>query len=617
MGSPDEWIRFSKYAAAHWPHVLLALSFVIIFLLIQDPDRGDRIRANILEPLFRLFKLFPRQFIAARIGSSATIFLKKYVAKYITTIDKVRIRVKWVRSAKDPVLKRDGTVLLHIPETNDQTLNVMRATDAALPSIVCRSIRKNLDSTYSRAIDLTILKSLAQSMGTYAYPIFQRHFLAPATAEDLELQELLVELVEIDNHGIFTTIFLNELESLGIELFNSANDSDVTSSVRGLLEFLLQFPRRKVGEEIRLTYNTPRFKVAVILVAKTFKAVTEGESPYVKRVQRNLSAGIDSIYLYAYEVGRRFFGRVCDALKEDERLWMENLQRVPVIDRESGRRQTASIVHLTRNPLFCDTGFQEKIDANGLAEGSLVRGRIVAVSQTSCLVETCGLVGSLPRNKCSWNSVQGCEELYSKGDIRDFVIHQINRNQGTLILSARLPDEDPWLSTEPPHTGDTADVTVDTLIGNNYVSHTADGIEITIPRHEVSWLPWECGPESVIGQPLACLIIEKDQVSHVLVGSHRQLQDDPWPDLQKSLVPGTKFVGTVENISDNSIQISTEDGLRGFILGTSLENAGYGFDDYRKTLVSGAKLDVVVEKVFRDRRKIRFTLRRSVHRDKN
>ena len=612
MGSPDEWTRFVSYAASHWPHVLLVFTLVIIYLLVEDPNRGDKLRAIILEPIFRLFKLFPRQYLAARIGSSTTIFLRKHIAKYIASIGNFRIRIKWVRTAKDPIFKQNGTVLLHIPETNDQTLNVMRATQAALPVIVCKSLRGNIDANYCRAIDLTILKNLARELGPHAYPIYQKHFLAPEVAEDLELQQLLSELIEIDDHGIFTTIFLNELESVGIDVFNAASTANLTNAVHGFLEFLLHFPRRSVGDHTRLTYNAPHFRVAVILVAISARAYYEGVTPYVKRVHKNLSAGVDSIYLYAFRRSASFLKKLANTLKEDERLLVADVQSVRVKKLEYfGGQKTASITLLSRNPLFFDYDFQARINANDLAENSRVQGRVIDVSQSTCLVEVCGILGSLPRSLCSWNNVYDCGELVAIGDIREFVVHEIDCDKGLLILSAQLPEEDPWSKNEILDIGDTVEVIATTMLGGEYICHTSGGVEIRISKNEMSWLPWECSPEHIIGNKFDCRVLEKDEDTHTITGSVRVLQEDPWPGLQEALRPGTRLSATVTVIADESILVTTSNDLQGFILATAFEDAGFGYQEYRKSLVVGSELQVTVEKVFRSRQKIRFSIART------
>ena len=116
------------------------------------------------------------------------------------------MKLRWITSSKDPILKRDGELILFVRETNDQTLNVLNATKAALPHVVCRSLRYNIAEDREKAIDLTILRRLASEIGPHAESLLQRQILLPDFAAGKEIGRLYGELVELDNHGLFVTM---------------------------------------------------------------------------------------------------------------------------------------------------------------------------------------------------------------------------------------------------------------------------------------------------------------------------------------------------------------------------------------------------------------------------
>jgi hypothetical protein len=74
----------------------------------------------------------------------------------------------------------------------------------------------------------------------------------------------------------------------------------------------------------------------------------------------------------------------------------------------------------------------------------------------------------------------------------------------------------------------------------------------------------------------------------------------------------SRMRGIVRTIADNIVVVELPGGFPGFITDTDMKRAGFEYADYHENLVSGAGLDVVVEKVFVARRKVRVNLSRNV-----
>ena len=311
--------------AAEWIDLVLKYGIsgflvIVIFLLVQKPDRAEKLKVLILVPLFRLFKWGSRQYLASKVGSATTEFFNSHVTRFIPSIPDVKVRIKWVSSASDPVLSEDGTVILRLEETNDQTRNILSAALVALPQVVCATLRSNIQQYAEAAIDLTILRKLAERLGRHAKPVFQRYFLEPEIESSQKTADLFGRLVEIDEQGIFVPIFLEELNILGETIYASADTNDKTESINAFLEFLLTVARREIGEEIDLNHFSEDFSVGIMLIAKTWKAATEGIVPFLTHIDVRLRKGCESIYVVAFPQSVAFVKRITSAVDAEQRL---------------------------------------------------------------------------------------------------------------------------------------------------------------------------------------------------------------------------------------------------------------------------------------------------------
>ena len=183
---------------------------------------------------------------------------------------------------------KDGTLILRLQETANQTRNIMTATRVALPHIVCSTLRRHIDPYAESAIDLTLLRKLAERLGRHARPVFQRYFLEPEIEKDNRVEALLQKLISLNDTGLFVTVFLGELSTLADYLYNSVAKVDYTDELVALLEFLLVVAQREEHSEIPLIYHSRNLHTGIILLAyHSACEVRGGCSLYPKNRQRH------------------------------------------------------------------------------------------------------------------------------------------------------------------------------------------------------------------------------------------------------------------------------------------------------------------------------------------
>jgi hypothetical protein len=499
-------------------------------------------------------------------------------------------------------------------DTNDQTRNILLATRVALPHVVCPTLRNNVGMHLQSAIDLTVLQSLADGLGRHARPLFQRYFLAPEFEAEHRTAELFAKLVEIDTKGIFVFLFLEELNLLGERVFRTADLSDKSAEVEKFLDFLLTVARRDLGEEIDLEFLSKEFKVGIVLVAKTAKAQAQGIVPYLKAVDYSIAHGTESIYLFGFLPSAKTFHRTLDALDSDNRVAIEKRQRVRITpDMKSNFREYIDLAFVRVIRYLGDSSFEDRIQAAGIKEGMKVSGILLDVSEDNCVVDVRGVRCILRQSESAWTRVVSCAGIFAMHDRTDVVVKRIDVERGEVEVSRRIPDEDPWLRIAPPESGQVIEVTFRQREGQHFCAIYKNVIEILVPLEELSWLGSEAiKDEEFVGATENVMVLKRDDNSHTITASVRLLEDNPWPLIHKRFPKNTEFHGVVCQVDAHNVVVKLKDGLVGHIPRESMLKAGFEFADYERNVVVGQGLDVVVTKVFLEKKRIRLDLKRNV-----
>ena len=587
---------------------------ILLVLVLLKPERAEQWKALLLMPCFRFFKWGSKGYIAARVGGSATEFLQKHIALLSPSTRSVKVRIRWVTSPRDPVLSEDGTLILRMKETNDQTRNILTATRVALPHVVCPTLRPNLQQYARSAIDLTLLRKLAEKLGTHARPIFRRYFFEPEVEEDEKVGQLFRKLLILDRCGILVAVFLEELSTFGEALYTNSDTSDQTSEVLAFLEFLLVIAQREVYEHVPLDYHSARLHVGILMLAISAKTKTAGVQPYLRRIDLMVRGGCDSIYILVYPQSKSFLKRILTGTEADQRITLASQSVVHGVGQVPDTREgVCQIALFRRNTLFSDSAFAEKLDALGIREGAHVQGRVLDLAEEVGLVDIMGVNGYIQRKDCSWRTIDTCTDILAEGETSQFIVQGIDTARHSLALTKRDPKDDPWESERMPNVGDTMEVRIIGFSGITYIAEYLDKIEVLIPVYEVSWLGVEPDQrEKLLNTTQRILVYEKSAEQRSLRGSIRRLEEDPWPKIHERYPKGTELRVSVLDVSQHGVAVELPEGVKGILPPETMIKGGYEYADYENTVVKGQRLDVIVSKVFLKKQKIRLELKRAV-----
>ena len=586
---------------------------VILFLIIQDPDRVYKIKAIITEPFFKFFKWFSREYIASNVSANANEFLNSSIFSLLTHSERFNVKVKWVKEVNDPILSKQGTLILRMKEDNDQTKNILSAVHSALPYVLCPLIRTNINKTCEKSIDLTVLMKLAEKLGKHGKITFKNYFLDPETENDFQIQKLIKKLIILDKHGFFLPIFINELEMLSEGLYSDNDKADYSTQVINFIEYLLSIVNRELHEEIELEYLSSPFKVSTILLAKTQKADKEGLKPYLRRLKINLDKGSESIYFISFPPAFDFFDRLLNSLENYEGIFIKKVIKTHYYTNGIGYQGTLRIAVLTRNDVFSDGEFEQKLNDYNIKEGSKIKGLVEDVSQKETLVSIMGIKAFISRNDCSWLSVLSCSDVLNVGQEYEFQIKNIDKKSNLIYLTLRIPETNPWNFVELPKIGSLIEVEFITFDSIKFTCLYQNNLELYIQVEELSWFLLTTNQiKELIVSRKKVKVSNVDDEKEKIFCSLRQVDENPWINIHSSLKVGTEFTGKVSDITSNYIQVKLPNNYYGIIPRESLEKAGFEYAKYEDNLIIGQGIEVVISKVFIERKRIRLDLKRNL-----
>ncbi|QJP35444.1 S1 RNA-binding domain-containing protein [Nonlabens sp. Ci31] len=587
---------------------------VFLFLIVQDPTRGEKLQALVTKPFYRMCRWFSKTHISSEVSSSLNMFYNNKIFNLLVDKNKPQIKIKWVTESEDPAFTKEGNIILRLKEEKDQTRNILNAAKFSLPLIICPLVRSNIHHSYSTALDLTLMKKLSNNMGRHGKAIFKQYFLDPETSQDKTLGVLIQRLVELDNHGFFIPVVLNELEIIGEGLYADSNPNDYTSEAIKFLEYLLEIVNRKIGDEIELNYTEKPFSVGTMLLAKSHRADTQGLRPYLKRLQIKIDKGIQSIYIISFPNSYVFFDKLIKTLRSHESLNIEKLiNTVDYTINETNKKTNFKIAIISSNNIFSNDSFKERIITNNIEEGKRYEGTVEDVSEKEALINLHGLRAYIKYRNCSWNYPTSCKDFLELNKEYEFEVETIEWETGTIFLSRKFLELDPWALKTPPSNGDEIKIKVYSKLNNRLLCFYDEKLPVLLPITELSWQPNNIDSEVIdlIGTELIVEVIQVDTDKKEIIVSKRELVTDPWPDIHTAYPIGKEIHGKVCEIQEHYVKVKIDESIIAILPKESLQKAGYEYSDFQNNLVVDQGLDLFVSKVFIAKKKMRVDLRRN------
>ena len=132
----------------------------------------------------------------------------------------------------------------------------------------------------------------------------------------------------------------------------------------------------------------------------------------------------------------------------------------------------------------------------------------------------------------------------------------------------------------------------------------SNGLEGLLHVSEMSWERRVRKPSDMfaVGDTAEVVVLGLNPLERRISLGLKQMESDPWSNVAKRLQVGQKVKGTVEKVADFGIFLSLGEGINGLIPNREMDTDRNA--NHRKDFPEGSELEVVVQEIDTDRRRI-------------
>ncbi len=230
---------------------------------------------------------------------------------------------------------------------------------------------------------------------------------------------------------------------------------------------------------------------------------------------------------------------------------MENRDGESVLSREKARREE-SWVELTKS--------HEKEER--------VTGVIFGRVKGGFTVDLGGAVAFLPGSQVDIRPVRDVSPLM--GTPQPFHILKMDRSRGNIVVSRRAVLEESREEARSDLMDNLKEGSVLQGVVKNITDYGAfvdlGGVDGLLHVTDISWKRVNHPSEALqIGQTIDVQVIRFNEDTQRISLGMKQLEDDPWKDIDSKFTPGARFKGRVTNIADYGAFVELEDGIEGLV----------------------------------------------------
>ncbi len=201
-------------------------------------------------------------------------------------------------------------------------------------------------------------------------------------------------------------------------------------------------------------------------------------------------------------------------------------------------------------------------------EGDIVQGEVVKFVEFGAFVRVEGIDALLHRNDISWKKVFKQRKLLKQGEVRDFKIIGINREEKKISLGLKQLKNDPWLDmTERYSVGDNIKGKVVTITPVGAFVQIDEDVEGFLSNSELSWVKSSANVKDYFekGAEAEFKILFINNEDKKITLGYRQLIPNPWDTIDSRFTVGSVYRKKIKKIVKFGLFVELEDGIDGLV----------------------------------------------------
>ncbi len=200
--------------------------------------------------------------------------------------------------------------------------------------------------------------------------------------------------------------------------------------------------------------------------------------------------------------------------------------------------------------------------------GERVIGTVKNLTDFGAFVDLDGMDGLLHITDISWGRINHPSEMLNVGDSLEVLILDIQRDRERVSLGLKQLQGNPWADIEVRFpVGQQVKGKVINLVPYGAFVEIEEGVEGLIHVSEMSWTKRITRPADVltVGQEVEAVVLGINTEEQKISLGLRQLDSNPWEEIEARFSIGTTVKGTVRNMTAYGAFVELEDGIDGMI----------------------------------------------------
>jgi len=202
--------------------------------------------------------------------------------------------------------------------------------------------------------------------------------------------------------------------------------------------------------------------------------------------------------------------------------------------------------------------------------GKRVRGKVVSLTDYGAFLELePGIEGLVHVSEMSWTKrVKHPSKVVNVGDVVDAVVLDIDEGNRKISLGMKQIEPNPWSLIEEKYpVGTHVRGTVRNITNFGIFVGLEEGIDGLVHVSDISWTEQikHPGEKFKKGDEVEAVVLKIDKENEKFSLGIKQLQPNPWDDIQRRYPLGSEVEGEVTNVADFGAFVRLEEGIEGLI----------------------------------------------------
>lgn len=355
---------------------------------------------------------------------------------------------------------------------------------------------------------------------------------------------------------------------------------------------LVDFGHKSEGVIPAEEFTGPNAKEAVNVgdtVEVVIKSIHSGDTPPLLSLSDAASRKIWNDVEEAFNEDRAVVGKIVDKTKGGLLVNLNGIEAFlpgsqidsrPIrgLDSYIGQDIEAKVIKFSRrrNNIVLSRKVITDLEMNKLKDetlshidvGYIVDGVIKNLTEYGAFVDIGGIDGLLHVTDMSWGRIQNPGDHFKVGDTIQVKILKLDREKEKISLGYKQLLPDPWstvVEVYPVDTKITGKVSSVTEYG--IFVELEPGVEGLVHVSEISWSKRSANPKRMFhrGDDVEVQVLGVDTVEKRISLGMKQLQSNPWDDIQARYPVGTKIHGRIRNLTDFGAFVELEEGIDGLV----------------------------------------------------